>query len=136
MVVVVCVNDLNKNRDIARVTKMMRQTCFFGDYSGDGSGSGGLSCQDCGNKAKKECEHMRCRTCCRSRGLPCKTHVKSTWVSAATRRERNQQLSVSTQQQNSDNQQSNLMMPSTHLHNTSGNRTCVTLFHYVYITVS
>ncbi|KAJ8755835.1 hypothetical protein K2173_024380 [Erythroxylum novogranatense] len=45
-------------------------------------------CKDCGNRAKKECEHRRCRTCCRSRGLACATHVRSTWVSAARRRER------------------------------------------------
>ncbi|VFQ75475.1 unnamed protein product [Cuscuta campestris] len=65
------------------------------------SGSGGISCQDCGNQAKKDCSHMRCRTCCRSRGFQCNTHVKSTWVPAAKRRERqllnqqHQQLSSS-----------------------------------------
>jgi len=66
-----------------------------------GSGSGGISCQDCGNQAKKDCPHMRCRTCCKSRGLDCQTHVKSTWVPAARRRERQQQLSApkSSQQQ-------------------------------------
>ncbi|KAG6496597.1 hypothetical protein ZIOFF_044465 [Zingiber officinale] len=53
---------------------------------------GGMSCQDCGNQAKKDCAHLRCRTCCKSRGFPCPTHVKSTWVSAAKRRERQQQL--------------------------------------------
>ena len=37
---------------------------------------------------------MRCRTCCRSRGLSCPTHVKSTWVPAAKRRERQQQLAA------------------------------------------
>ncbi|KGN48103.1 protein LATERAL ROOT PRIMORDIUM 1 [Cucumis sativus] len=59
-------------------------------------GSGGLAssssatttCQDCGNQAKKDCSHRRCRTCCRSRGFDCATHVKSTWVPAARRRER------------------------------------------------
>ncbi|GER32041.1 lateral root primordium family protein [Striga asiatica] len=68
--------------------------------SANPSGSGGLgfrvggaddgsgSCQDCGNQAKKDCVHMRCRTCCKSRGFPCPTHVKSTWVPAAKRRER------------------------------------------------
>ncbi|KAH0650380.1 hypothetical protein KY284_030292 [Solanum tuberosum] len=45
------------------------------------------NCQDCGNQAKKDCSHSRCRTCCRGRGLQCQTHVKSTWVPAATRRE-------------------------------------------------
>ncbi|CAI9786565.1 unnamed protein product [Fraxinus pennsylvanica] len=55
-------------------------------------GDGGVNCQDCGNQAKKECVHLRCRTCCKSRGLPCETHVKSTWVPAAKRRERQQRL--------------------------------------------
>ncbi|XP_058225425.1 protein EXPRESSION OF TERPENOIDS 1-like [Rhododendron vialii] len=54
-------------------------------------GGGGMNCQDCGNQAKKDCVHFRCRTCCKSRGLPCQTHVKSTWVPAARRRERQQQ---------------------------------------------
>ncbi|KAK3032292.1 hypothetical protein RJ639_036249 [Escallonia herrerae] len=65
-------------------------------------GSGGISCQDCGNQAKKDCPHMRCRTCCKSRGFQCQTHVKSTWVPAAERRKRQQQLShlqLPTQQQ-------------------------------------
>lgn len=51
----------------------------------------GMNCQDCGNQAKKDCTHLRCRTCCRSRGFQCQTHVKSTWVPAARRRERQQQ---------------------------------------------
>ncbi|OVA18496.1 Protein of unknown function DUF702 [Macleaya cordata] len=46
------------------------------------------TCQDCGNQAKKDCSHSRCRTCCKSRGYDCSTHVKSTWVSAARRRDR------------------------------------------------
>ena len=46
------------------------------------------TCQDCGNQAKKDCTHRRCRTCCKSRGFDCATHVKSTWVPAARRRER------------------------------------------------
>ncbi|ESQ41202.1 hypothetical protein EUTSA_v10014142mg [Eutrema salsugineum] len=57
--------------------------------SGSGSAaSGTATCQDCGNQAKKECKQRRCRTCCKSRGFECSTHVKSTWVSAARRRER------------------------------------------------
>ncbi|KAL4029870.1 hypothetical protein IC575_008098 [Cucumis melo] len=59
-------------------------------HSGGGSG-GGMNCQDCGNQAKKDCSHLRCRTCCKSRGFHCQTHVKSTWVPAAKRRERQQQ---------------------------------------------
>ncbi|RWW41148.1 hypothetical protein BHE74_00053385 [Ensete ventricosum] len=54
-----------------------------------------MSCQDCGNQAKKDCSHMRCRTCCKSRGFQCPTHVKSTWVPAAKRRERQQHLADS-----------------------------------------
>ncbi|XP_051139809.1 protein SHI RELATED SEQUENCE 5-like [Andrographis paniculata] len=50
-----------------------------------------MNCQDCGNRAKKDCVHMRCRTCCKSRGFQCPTHVHSTWVPAARRRERQQQ---------------------------------------------
>lgn len=69
--------------------------------SGSGSGLGGgsssgmtMNCQDCGNQAKKDCAHLRCRTCCKSRGFQCQTHVKSTWVPAAKRRERQQQLAA------------------------------------------
>ncbi|XP_023537096.1 protein SHI RELATED SEQUENCE 5-like isoform X2 [Cucurbita pepo subsp. pepo] len=50
--------------------------------------AGGINCQDCGNQAKKDCAYLRCRTCCKSRGFHCQTHVKSTWVPAAKRRER------------------------------------------------
>ncbi|CAL5205415.1 unnamed protein product [Lathyrus oleraceus] len=56
--------------------------------------NGGTNCQDCGNQAKKDCTHLRCRTCCKSRGFQCQTHVKSTWVPASKRRERQQHLSV------------------------------------------
>lgn len=45
-------------------------------------------CRDCGNQAKKDCIHQRCRTCCKSRGFDCSTHVKSTWVPAVKRREK------------------------------------------------
>ncbi|KAJ1269528.1 hypothetical protein BS78_07G218500 [Paspalum vaginatum] len=68
---------------------------------GRGSASGAaaagtISCQDCGNQAKKDCAHMRCRTCCKSRGFDCPTHVRSTWVPAAKRRERQQQQQLAT----------------------------------------
>ncbi|WOK93541.1 hypothetical protein Cni_G02241 [Canna indica] len=55
---------------------------------GAAAGGGAMTCQDCGNQAKKDCSHRRCRTCCKSRGFECSTHVKSTWVPAARRRER------------------------------------------------
>ena len=63
------------------------------------SGGGGISCQDCGNQAKKDCINMRCRTCCKSQGFDCPTHVKSTWVPASKRREREQRLAALQQQQ-------------------------------------
>ncbi|KAH7524154.1 protein EXPRESSION OF TERPENOIDS 1 [Ziziphus jujuba] len=72
--------------------------------SGSGSGGGGMNCQDCGNQAKKDCIHLRCRTCCKSRGFQCPTHVKSTWVPAAKRRERQQQLAELQQQQQQQQQ--------------------------------
>lgn len=68
-----------------------------GSVGGGGSTSTSgstMTCQDCGNQAKKDCSHRRCRTCCKSRGFDCATHVKSTWVPAARRRER--QLMTST----------------------------------------
>ncbi|XP_055814739.1 protein SHI RELATED SEQUENCE 1 [Solanum dulcamara] len=54
------------------------------------SSSSSSRCQDCGNQAKKDCTYMRCRTCCKSRGFQCETHVKSTWVPVSTRRPRHQ----------------------------------------------
>ncbi|KAG5130729.1 hypothetical protein JHK84_037126 [Glycine max] len=56
--------------------------------------AGGISCQNCGNQAKKDCPHMWCRTCCKSRNFDCQTHVKSTWVPTSRLRERLQQLSA------------------------------------------
>ena len=49
-------------------------------------GSSPIACLDCGNQAKKDCIHTRCRTCCKSKGLECPTHIKSTWVPAHKRR--------------------------------------------------
>ncbi|KAL1191906.1 Protein SHI RELATED SEQUENCE 4 [Cardamine amara subsp. amara] len=51
-----------------------------------------ISCQDCGNQAKKGCTHVRCRTCCKSQGLDCSTHVRSTWIPTAKRRERQPEI--------------------------------------------
>ncbi|KAG4960040.1 hypothetical protein JHK87_036673 [Glycine soja] len=56
--------------------------------------AGGISCQNCGNQAKKDCPHMWCRTCYKSRNFDCQTHVKSTWVPTSRLRERLQQLSA------------------------------------------
>lgn len=66
---------------------MMRMSSSSGGTSGSN-----ISCQDCGNQAKKDCLYMRCRTCCKSRGFDCATHVKSTWVPASVRRERHHNL--------------------------------------------
>ncbi|KAL1351678.1 hypothetical protein HN51_015570 [Arachis hypogaea] len=73
-------------------------TVMRSSSSGSGLGSG-TNCQDCGNQAKKDCLHLRCRTCCRSRGFQCSTHVKSTWVPAAKRCERQHTLASLQQQQ-------------------------------------
>ncbi|KAK4430671.1 protein SHORT INTERNODES [Sesamum alatum] len=80
------------------------------------SGGGGISCQDCGNQAKKDCAHMRCRTCCKSRGFQCQTHVKSTWVPAAERRKRQQRLAALQQNQQQETQQ------QTHRDHSTGKR--------------
>ncbi|CAN6539302.1 unnamed protein product [Malus baccata var. baccata] len=72
---------------------------------GLGSSGGGINCQDCGNQAKKDCPHLRCRTCCKSRGFQCQTHVKSTWVPAAKRRERQEQFSALQQNRSQQQQQ-------------------------------
>ncbi|CAN4083360.1 unnamed protein product [Withania somnifera] len=74
------------------------------------SGGGGISCQDCGNQAKKDCQHMRCRTCCKSRGFQCQTHVRSTWVPAAKRRERQQLATLQHQQEEQQQQQETLQL--------------------------
>ncbi|KAL6215713.1 hypothetical protein ACLB2K_015141 [Fragaria x ananassa] len=87
-----------------------------GGGSGTGLGSGGINCQDCGNQAKKDCPHLRCRTCCKSRGFQCQTHVKSTWVPAAKRRERQEQFSALQQHQ----QQQQLQFPKRQRENQAG----------------
>ncbi|KAF2570381.1 hypothetical protein F2Q70_00006250, partial [Brassica cretica] len=79
--------------------KSAHQTAVASSSNNSGSGSaasGTATCQDCGNQAKKECKQRRCRTCCKSRGFDCSTHVKSTWVSAARRRERQVMPTAST----------------------------------------
>ncbi|KAD6119256.1 hypothetical protein E3N88_10527 [Mikania micrantha] len=115
-----CLNSINNNSNdnhnvYASSWRVMRPAGYGiggGDHGGSGGGGGGVNCQDCGNQAKKDCQHMRCRTCCKSRGFQCHTHVKSTWVPAAKRRERQQQLASLTQHQQHDlgNQQLSLMM--------------------------
>ncbi|XP_010536380.1 PREDICTED: protein SHI RELATED SEQUENCE 5 [Tarenaya hassleriana] len=96
-------NNNNNNNNINRCRSL-----YFNVVSDEPLGSsggftvtrqGGMNCQDCGNQAKKDCAHMRCRTCCKSRGFQCQTHVKSTWVPAAKRRERQAQLAALQHQQ-------------------------------------
>ncbi|XP_047320533.1 protein SHI RELATED SEQUENCE 3-like [Impatiens glandulifera] len=53
-----------------------------------GSSSSASRCQECGNQAKRDCEYMRCRTCCKSRGFQCSTHINSTWIPLSLRRPR------------------------------------------------
>ncbi|XP_022962177.1 protein SHI RELATED SEQUENCE 1-like [Cucurbita moschata] len=77
---------------------VMRPAAAFAASAAAAAG-GGMNCQDCGNQAKKDCAYLRCRTCCKSRGFQCQTHVKSTWVPAAKRRERQQQIAALQQQQ-------------------------------------
>ncbi|KAK6939397.1 hypothetical protein RJ641_028928 [Dillenia turbinata] len=84
----------NSQNDQSNEYRLMR-----GGSGGGGGGGGGMNCQDCGNQAKKDCSHLRCRTCCKSRGFHCQTHLKSTWVPASKRRERQQQLATLQQQQ-------------------------------------
>ncbi|KVH93227.1 Lateral Root Primordium type 1, C-terminal [Cynara cardunculus var. scolymus] len=43
-----------------------------------------MRCQECGNKAKRDCLYYRCRSCCKGRGFECETHVKSTWAPASS----------------------------------------------------
>uniref|UniRef100_A0A1J3IG84 Protein LATERAL ROOT PRIMORDIUM 1 n=1 Tax=Noccaea caerulescens TaxID=107243 RepID=A0A1J3IG84_NOCCA len=84
-------NNDNHNQTQYLHFKSTHQTTVGTSSNNSGSGSaasGTATCQDCGNQAKKECKQRRCRTCCKSRGFDCSTHVKSTWVSAARRRER------------------------------------------------
>ncbi|KAE8667394.1 Protein SHORT INTERNODES [Hibiscus syriacus] len=70
------------------MTMMMMMMSRQGGFRG-----GSTRCQECGNKAKKDCGFMRCRTCCRSRGFECQTHVTSTWVPAYRRPQKHPQIS-------------------------------------------
>lgn len=102
-----------------------RSTVFIGS----GSGSGSISCQDCGNQAKKDCPHMRCRTCCKSRGFDCQTHVKSTWVPAARRRERQQQQQQQLSAPKSSQQHGDIVPQTRHtdLNNNNSSLACTRL---------
>ncbi|KAJ8450918.1 hypothetical protein Cgig2_032543 [Carnegiea gigantea] len=106
-------------------TASSRSSGGGGGGVGGGGGGGITSCQDCGNKAKRDCQHMRCRTCCKSRGLHCPTHVKSTWVPVARRRQRQQQQQFHHQQ---------LLLPATDFHHLSLplslSRTSASLLHH------
>ncbi|KAJ7967268.1 protein SHI RELATED SEQUENCE 1 [Quillaja saponaria] len=64
---------------------MMRQG---GELVGDSTSR----CQDCGNQAKRDCLYMRCRTCCKSKGFQCQTHIRSTWIPEYRRRQGQQQV--------------------------------------------
>ncbi|KAF8410526.1 hypothetical protein HHK36_003057 [Tetracentron sinense] len=93
---------LGHSRSTANVSDESSRAAFMmmrSQGGGEGGGGGSINCQDCGNQAKKDCVHMRCRTCCKSREFQCPTHIKSTWVPASRRRERQQQLANIQQQQ-------------------------------------
>ncbi|XP_027767833.1 protein SHI RELATED SEQUENCE 3-like [Solanum pennellii] len=64
------------------------------------SSSNNKRCEDCGNQAKKDCLYFRCRTCCKTRGYQCQTHVKSTWIPISTRRSRHHHPISTLQQPN------------------------------------
>ncbi|XP_057530580.1 protein SHI RELATED SEQUENCE 1-like [Amaranthus tricolor] len=91
-------NDITRSEDNSNNLMMMMR------MSSSSSG-GSISCQDCGNQAKKDCVYMRCRTCCKSRGFDCATHVRSTWVPASVRRERHQKLVQHLQHQQEQDQE-------------------------------
>ncbi|CAL9171726.1 unnamed protein product, partial [Musa hybrid cultivar] len=80
----------NPNANLANyLRKAVPTTDPSGIFLGGGAAAAGVgesTCQDCGNQAKKDCIHRRCRTCCKSRGFECSTHVKSTWVPASQAR--------------------------------------------------
>ncbi|KAL1168335.1 hypothetical protein V6Z11_A05G075800 [Gossypium hirsutum] len=80
--------DLLNNNDRSKFTGMHGGIGGTESGSGGSGSSSGATCQDCGNQAKKDCRYRRCRTCCKSRSFDCPTHVKSTWVPAARRRDR------------------------------------------------
>ncbi|XP_020532967.1 protein LATERAL ROOT PRIMORDIUM 1 isoform X2 [Jatropha curcas] len=80
--------DHHNNSSSPNLLQTGNNTNSGGGIGGNSTSSGTTTCQDCGNQAKKDCTHRRCRTCCKSRGYDCATHVKSTWVPAARRRER------------------------------------------------
>ncbi|XP_058186945.1 protein EXPRESSION OF TERPENOIDS 1-like [Rhododendron vialii] len=108
--------------DTSSMMMMMRSGAGFmmmNSSCGTGVGGGGVSCQDCGNQAKKDCQYKRCRTCCKSRGFHCQTHVKSTWVPAAKRREK---LLLLQQQQQHEQEQKQQQQQHHREHDPKGHR--------------
>ncbi|KAH9553554.1 hypothetical protein CY35_08G017100 [Sphagnum magellanicum] len=77
-----------KAKEIGGQQQQQQQLVVAGGAGTVVTGTGSTACQECGNQAKKDCSYQRCRTCCKSRGFECSTHLKSTWVPAAKRRER------------------------------------------------
>ncbi|XP_004152766.2 LOW QUALITY PROTEIN: protein EXPRESSION OF TERPENOIDS 1 [Cucumis sativus] len=93
------INDPSDEPSRSAFTLMRPAAAAFAAAAASAATAGGMNCQDCGNQAKKDCAYLRCRTCCKSRGFQCQTHVKSTWVPAAKRRERQQQIAALQHQQ-------------------------------------
>ncbi|XP_051142050.1 protein LATERAL ROOT PRIMORDIUM 1-like [Andrographis paniculata] len=124
------VENSGKKPTIADHTNLLRNAAIGGGGGSIGIGGpssssssviGAATCQDCGNQAKKDCPHRRCRTCCKSRGYDCSTHVKSTWVPAARRRER--QLITGSSQSTSGAKKPKLAGAAAASHNTSTSTT-------------
>ncbi|KAL3539014.1 hypothetical protein ACH5RR_002380 [Cinchona calisaya] len=90
---------------------MMRQDGSEGAILGSSISSSNSRCQDCGNQAKKDCVYLRCRTCCKTRGFQCQTHVKSTWVPVSTRRPRQNNNNPHQQQLSSTSPQHQHQLP-------------------------
>lgn len=79
---------MKKPMNFDHTTMLQSGSSSGGNIGRPSSLIGAASCEDCGNQAKKDCTYRRCRSCCKSRGYHCTTHVKSTWVPAVSRRER------------------------------------------------
>ncbi|CAM8912974.1 unnamed protein product [Rhodiola kirilowii] len=95
-----------------------------GGVGSSSSSSARVACHDCGNQAKRDCVYMRCRTCCKTRGFRCQTHVKSTWVPAYRRRHSSHQdpllFDAASTSQQPDQQQLSVLNPRRPQNPTSG----------------
>lgn len=100
------------------------RTAETDDHEGDDDLGCVKACRDCGNRAKKECGYGRCRTCCKTRGYDCVTHLKSTWVPAARRREKQAAASASTAGAGDSSGSSSCGVKRSRMASASDNNTC------------